>query len=339
MTRLAWFWTDVIGRRAPWVGYAAGLAVGVLSYAISLALAWRGGEARTFLADPRWLVGDLIVGLCAIQLVIVPRAIERLWDSLGPLLADPANELPRLRAATRRLLARCFPYAAIVWLGFVAMWVANGSWGEHFRDERLAVALNLISGLVFVVYFQAGAASFSTIGLWLLVRRLAKDTEFRPGALVAAGRTALKPFNQILWRAWLFSLVIVLLVGLVTAPPTGRVVRVEDVFLWIVIAILMALVFSAQRAMNGLLSRERTRDLTTLRKDIDLERQAATGESIDVLRSLHRVQILLHDLRRAETFSPTLVDTHFVVQISLSVSATLIANVLLRTVLVRVLGP
>ena len=337
--RLAWFWTDWIGRRAPAFAYLAILALLVISYGGSLAIAWRAGDAVAFLTDPRWLVACVIVTLCAVQLVILPRAIDRLWESLRPLLADPDGELPRLRAATRQLLARFFPLSVSVWLAFAGVWFVTNSWAEQFRHPALGRVLNVFVGRVFIPYFQGCAASFSTIGLWLLVRRLVRETQFRPGALVSAGRPALKPFNDVLWRAWVFSLIIVVLVGAVSVPPGGRVVREEDVVLWIVIAGLMSLIFSAQRAMTALLARERSRELAALRARIDAERQLASGDSLDVLRSLHRVQLLLHDLRRAETFTPSLVDTHFVVQILLSVSATLIANVLLRTVIVRVLGP
>jgi hypothetical protein len=71
-----------------------------------------------------------------------------------------------------------------------------------------------------------------------------------------------------------------------------------------------------------------------------VEHEAALPENaneLTVLRSMHRFQVLLHDLQQVESFNPNFIDTRFVVQIALSVTAILLANVLLRTLLAGLL--
>jgi hypothetical protein len=78
--------------------------------------------------------------------------------------------------------------------------------------------------------------------------------------------------------------------------------------------------------------------LSTFREHLDRDRVAVDDEPLGALQRLNRVQILLHDLHTVESFAPTLVDGRFVVQIALSVAASLIANVLLQTVFATLLG-
>lgn len=123
------------------------------------------------------------------------------------------------------------------------------------------------------------------------------------------------------------------------APIGGLGPRTEDFALWTVIAVALVVRFSTQGAINRLLAAEKSRTLRDLRERLDREHRCAEATHEEVVRSLHRVQILLHDLWSVEDFSPSPVDTRFVVQILLSVIATLIANVLLRTVVAKLLDP
>jgi hypothetical protein len=71
--------------------------------------------------------------------------------------------------------------------------------------------------------------------------------------------------------------------------------------------------------------------LNTFREHLDRERVEVDDEPRWEGFGGYRVQILLHDLHTVESFAPTLADGRFVVQIALSVAASLIANVLLQT--------
>ena len=131
---------------------------------------------------------------------------------------------------------------------------------------------------------------------------------------------------------------VMVLAGVSTMPVRGKGIQVEDAILWIVIALLLALQLSSQRPINQLLAAEKAATLGTFRERLDRDRVEVDDEPLGALRRLNRVQILLHDLHTVESFAPTLVDSRFVVQISLSVAASLIANILLQTVLATPLG-
>jgi hypothetical protein len=123
---------------------------------------------------------------------------------------------------------------------------------------------------------------------------------------------------------------VIVLAGISTLPVRGKGAQIEDAILWIVIALLLALQLSSQRPINQLLAAEKARALNAFREDLNRERVEVDDEPLGALRRLNRVQILLHDLHTAESFAPTLADGRFVVQIALSVSASLIANILLQ---------
>ena len=336
--RVAWWWTDfVAGRSARHAWLAPAILFVVLEIAGGL-VARSFGEFRAFAADPRWMTSALIIAFSAYQLVVLPRAIDQLWESLSPWLSNPDEEIASLKAQTRPLLACFFPASAVVWLAFGLAWVLTGSWGEFFQSRQLAPALNAIYGFGFRWYFLGTAAVFNSVGLWLLLRLLGRTLTFRPSLLLSGGKGAIRPFNQLLWKAWRYFMAVIVLAGVSTMPVRGKGLQIEDAVLWIVIALLLALQLSSQRPINQLLAAEKAAALGAFRERLDRERVEVDDEPLGALRRLNRVQILLHDLHTVESFTPTLVDSRFVVQIVLSVSASLIANLLLQTVFAAPLG-
>jgi hypothetical protein len=90
--------------------------------------------------------------------------------------------------------------------------------------------------------------------------------------------------------------------------------------------------------VGSVLVREKREEQSRVAAELAEERRLGSdaGE-LDVLRSIQRTQLLLDEQRRIEVFNPTLVDLRFGLQISISVAAIVIANVLLRTVLADLL--
>lgn len=335
--RLAWFWTDWMRRGPARRRWLAPAVVFVSIQASAAAIAWWFGEFSAWLGDPRWTASALISTACAVHLDMLPRDLDRLWDSLHPWVAVPEEEFARLRALTRPMLANAFPFSVLVWASFVTVWIVTNSWSEAFRGLPVAWVLNALYGYAFLCYFLGVAVSFN-VGLWRLLRQVAARLEFHPSLVLSGDSGSLKPINQLLGRAWLFFLVVVVLTGVGTTPISRGDARIQDLIIWLIVALVLCLRLSSQRSMNRLIARDKARVLGRLRGELDLERQGSDEASGDVVRRLHRLQILLHDIRTAERFSATLVDTRFVVQIALSVSATLIANVMVRTLLDRVMS-
>ncbi len=337
--RIAFWWTDRAEGRPATYAFVASVFLFIVLYGGGALVAQAFGDLRAFVTDPRWAASALIIVLSAFQLVTLPRGIARLWEHLIPWLANSNAEIAALKAQTRPLLARFFPVSVFVWLAFGFAWVLMGSWGEFFHSRELAPILNAIYGFGFRWYFLGAAAVFNSVGLWLLLRRLGRSLNFRPALLLSGGKGALRPFNQLLWEAWRYFMAVIVLAGVVTMPVRGRGLRFEDAILWIVIVGLLVMQFSSQQPINRLLASTKASALDRLHERLDQERLAADDESEDGSRRTNRVQILLHDLRTVEAFAPTLVDSRFVVQIALSVTASLIANFLVQTMFAKLLGP
>ena len=105
-----------------------------------------------------------------------------------------------------------------------------------------------------VVFPRHGGRVFNSVGLWLLLRLLGRTLTFRPSLLLSGGKGALRPFNQLLWKAWRYFMAVIVRAGVSTVPVRGKGVQLEDAILWIVIALLLALQLSSQRPINRLLA-------------------------------------------------------------------------------------
>jgi hypothetical protein len=335
--RVAWWWTDLAAGRPAQFAWLASASLFVVLEGAGALVARSFGELRAFAADPRWTTSALIISLSAYQLMALPRAIDQFWEKLSPWLSNSDEEIASLKSQTRPLLARFFPASALVWLAFGLAWVLTGSWGEFFQSRQLAPILNALYGFGFRWYFLGIAAVFNSVGLWMLLRLLGRTLQFRPSLLLSGGKGALRPFNRLLWTAWRYFMAMIILAGISTMPVRGKGWQIEDAILWIVIAMVLALQLSSQRPINKLLAADKTVALRTFREHLDRDRVAVDHEPLESLRRLNRVQILLHDLHTVESFAPTLVDGRFVVNIALSVAASLITNILLQTVIATLL--
>ena len=331
--RLAWAWTDLFeqGRISspPW---AVAMAICAALYGGSLLLALIANDLETFMEDPRWLASHLIVGACAYYMVRLPQNIDRFWESIEPWLAD-GTAMAAVRASTRGTLARFFGPGVLILALFVAFWMSTNEWGEDFESPVLAPVLHLLYGLP-MAYFLAGAIAFNSVGLWTLLRRVAKRIDFRPGMIPQRGKTALQPFNQLLLGNWVFGSVIIVLSAIASAPLREGEWQNEDLIVLALIGVLSIVLVMAQLSMNGVLAREKAQELAVMRAQLSRAAELPAGaEAVDVLARILRVQTLLHDLGRVETFNPTLLDLRFAIQVALSVMGIVIANILMRTII------
>jgi hypothetical protein len=329
---LAWAWTDFAGR-APLPLWALALLLLAVMFATNGLIALAFGELANYIEDYRRFASYLICASYSMYLVYLPRAVNRIWTTIRPWLDNPEAEVEALEASTRPVFARYFFPIAAIWALFSAFWAATASWGEVFDNSLVPALLNAWHG-IFLTYFVGAGNSFGVGGTWSLVHLLGSKLDFRPGLILEGGKGVLAPFNQLFLITWLFAVFVLSLTTIGTTPITRQGLRTEDIVLWTVIALLILVLIQAQRSLNALLTREKQTEVARIRAELaEARRLPDDPEPVQVLVSMHKAQFLQNDLQRAEAFHPTLLDTRFAVQIGLSVTAILIANVLLRTVL------
>jgi hypothetical protein len=334
--RVAWFWTDSIVPRLPVPAWVAALLLFACLNAVGVMLASLHGELDTYIRDVRWPASYFACALSGAYLAYLPREVARLWQPLQPWLVDPDAKLSKLKSEGPRVLASFFWPSVAIWSIFAIYWTISNSYGDRYESANFTRTLNA-TYLSLLVYFVGAASSIATIGMWRFVRLISRTLDFEAGK-VQQGKAALRPLARLLLFNWLFYLVLTLSATLTATPLSNNALRPEDLAVWVLITPYFILLLHGQLALNGLLAQEKAVEVARLRHLV--EHEAALPENaneLTVLRSMHRFQVLLHDLQQAESFNPNFIDTRFVVQIALSVTAILLANVLLRTLLAGLL--
>ncbi len=193
-----------------------------------------------------------------------------------------------------------------------------------------------------VGYFAGAATSVAVFGRSVFASRTLRILDLRRGFILEGGKASLRPFNRMLWTVWgLFGFPTVLIAAtVVTASALSNLERGEGIQVFSLVPPLLLMmaflsaVFIPQLFMNRLLSREKAEEVSALRMELaeaaDLPDAAGTDE---ILRRMHRHQHVTLQLGKAEAVVPTLIDARFVVQITVSVTAIFLANVLLRVTL------
>jgi hypothetical protein len=329
-----WFWTDAAGRSGlPPALLSLGL-LGLLYLSATIIALF--GEWDVFVRDFRWLVSFAGVALCSFYVVYLLREIDQLWTALRPWVVD-VEQLESLKARTREILGRRVAVCLPIWIAFTGLWAATNSWGVPYREEWLPQALNAMFA-PFLWYFGSVAMGIATMGVWALIRANASELELKPAIVFPQGRSALQPFHRLLLENWLFFVLITLCATIATTPWTGQAANLADdgyslpdFLLWALLGGIALVLISCQRSLDYLLGRVKSRTLADLHHQFD-ETAAlpADASATDVLRRMHEMNVILHQTHQVEAFTPTLVDGRFVLQVCLSVSAIIIANVLLR---------
>jgi hypothetical protein len=310
-------------------------------YGVGVLVSFLSGDLQRFLNEPRYLWPPISAGLSSFALGRLPRAIGDLWTKWAPWLANPDVELIAFQAAIPGLLTRGFWLIALLVLGLYGQYL--------FMEDPWAIGILRpdIYRFIYVIwaptvaYFAGGAGAVAAFGLGAFAHHAAKVLDLKRGFILGRGKAALQPFNQVLWMLWGLTVLPILafglLNGLVNVTTGGGTL---DQFVWAAVeAVLVVIsIVVPQRQMNHLLEREKAEELRLLREELaDASIVPGGASTQEAVQALVRHQHLLYQIEEAKAFVPTLVDTRFAVQIGISVTAIVAANVALRTVLARFL--
>ena len=340
--RIPWLWHDYVVAQTRVPPWALSLLLFVFLYGASFTLAAIDGVLPQFLRDYRWLVPTALPAVSSFTVGYTLRALDRFWRGARPWLADSEEELAAFWAATRDQLMRFFwPPAVIMFIFMTQFGIfldAPGNWARDYAHFAALRGGPLLSA-PFMAYFVGGIFSVTGIGLGVFVRRIQTHLDLKRGFILQGGKQVLRPFNDLLWVIWGISLVVATLVVFLSLTSTGGPFELMSLLGFAILtAIMLPMIVVPQLFMNRWLAQEKAQELRALRGELE---EAVlipeTASPVEAMRHLVSHQHLLHQIQRVEAFTPTLVDARFVLQISTSFSAILLANVALRTILARVL--
>jgi hypothetical protein len=101
-----------------------------------------------------------------------------------------------------------------------------------------------------------------------------------------------------------------------------------------VLVVVGLVLVASQRSLEVLLGHIKAEALSDLNYRLsDLMLVPENASQTEILRRMHGMNALLHQTRQVESFTPTLIDGRFALQVALSTTAIIIANVLLRLAL------
>lgn len=332
LKRLPWLWYDLIVTRtaAPfWVPSVVLLALLVLG---GLLVSAAGGQLREAVGEPRFWLGRAYPALCSLAIGYAPEAISRLIANLGPWLERPDDELAELQQEMSYDLTRFFwiggmiSAAVVFWFAFIDPADLNISMNrETFRNLQLF-------DLPFYTYFCGSATPVLTWSGGLLIRRL-RSLHIKPGFILNGGKQTLSPFNQLLvvvWVACVLPMSLIVIVALAKGIGDVGAIVYSVVFL----AASVVIVFLPQLLMSEWLHQLRDRDLAWLRRQVEETAAASDNkDAVEMQRALLRYNLLIFHIDQVRASSVTLIDLKFVIQVATSMTAILVANVLLRALL------
>jgi len=315
------------------------------AYGTSCAIAAAAGDVLLFVGDLRWLLPLGIVGVGSFVVSGVPQALERMWGNLWPWVANSEAGASELRAKTLGVVGGGFWVAlAITIVATLPTIIADPTEVSFTRDFPRPQTMKYWHYIVmpFTWYFAACMAGLAVWGLPRLAVKMRRVLDLRSGFLLEGGKALFRPITRLLWMLWTLGLFPFLIgFGIEVAFATKRtdITAFEEQYLYsqlVLITVLAVLSVIVPYIFIGqLLGREKAQELTTLRNELKGVRQISEGaDTGEVLRRMYRHQQIEHDLRQVETISPSLIEARFLIQIGISVSAILIANILIRLVLI-----
>jgi hypothetical protein len=195
----------------------------------------------------------------------------------------------------------------------------------------------------FFAYFVGGAASVAGLGLALFVRQMT-TLPLKAGFITHAGKGPLQAFNALLWEAWGTFALPILAASLVAQAPVSpsqgnaTLVALNAVTVAVVLILVIPTVVFPQVLMNRWLARHKAGELRQVRER--LEETAAPPEHASADEVSRRLLYHLHmtqQMQQIQGFVSTLVDARFVAQIGTSITAAILANILLRAVVFKLI--
>lgn len=345
LQRIPWLWYEYVVARARLPLRAICLILFAITYGIGALIAFRAGILPRYLGDYPSLVNFALPALAAYTLGYAPRALDYFWRNIRPWLANSEEEITTLQAAAPNLLMRFFWVGMVIAGGGTALYaffpqepsIGTATLPEIFRDITLLAA-------PFMGYFFGGAISVATFGLGLFARSIGQDLDLKEGFVVQGGKSALQPFNWLLWVVWAtftLPLIVSTLLSFAIQPAATDplFITINLITIAVVVVFTIPTIVVPQLFMNRFLAREKTEELKALQRELgEVADFPAPQDPSVALPRLIRHQHLVYQIQQVQSFTPTLVDARFVVQIGTSVVVILIANIVMRTVFAGLLG-
>ncbi len=322
--RLPWLWVDLVVSRValpPWV-------LSVLLFAalavIGLLVGLLGGEPLRFLLDIRRLALFGLASFASFTIVYARQAMTALQRAMTPWVASSDETTREFWENGPDWLTRGFGLFAAFWAAIPVLYFVIEPLMLHRLPSpgRFAVTRYLIVAMTpLIAYFMGGACCIATVGLGRLVHHMSKVLDLKEGFILQGAKSALAPFNRLVWVTWstvTLPLMLIALSVVTLGQISGRTIPLRTVD--IIPLILLGLVFVStiivpQWFMNQFLKREKGEALD------DIGRQLAEAVTLpekapaeEVLRRMHRLQALTYLEHKIEAFKPTMVDARFVIQ-------------------------
>ena len=337
LQRVPWLWHDKIATRVKLPIWLQATLLFCVLYAACAGAAFYAGVILEFLWDRNWLITLGLIAFSAYVMGKIPLGVEKLWSGITPWLANTNQEIAAFHQQTRKSLMRIFWPIALVFIvitlpfSFLTPGAQEGSAYELF-DSRLNTVL-----IPFVMYFLGGSSALCTFGICAFTWRMNRDLVLKMGFIFKDGKNSLAPFNRILWQIWgTFSIPLIMGVILLEYATPGKMgdwVSIVNVITFgVVLSLTLPTILLPQHSMNKWLRKLQQNELEQLNKQLEQAAEPVTdGDTHELLLRMHRYKHIEHQIQRAITFSPTLVDLNFVIEIGSRVFFIIIA-MLLRNV-------
>ena len=337
LQRVPWLWHDKIATRVKLPIWLQATLLFCVLYAACAGAAFYAGVILEFLWDRNWPITLGLIAFSAYVMGKTPLGVEKLWSGITPWLANTNQEIAAFHQQTRKSLMRIFWPIALVFIvitlpfSFLTPGAQEGSAYQLF-DSRLNTLL-----IPFVMYFVGGSSALCTFGICAFTWRMNRDLVLKTGFIFKDGKKSLASFNRILWQIWgTFSIPLiagVILLEYATPGKMGDWVSILNVITFgVVLSLTVPTILLPQYSMNKWLRKLQLNELEQLNKQLEQAAEPVTdGDTHELLLRMHRYKHIEHQIQRAITFSPTLVDLNFVIEIGSRVFFIIIA-MLLRNV-------
>lgn len=333
LRRLPWLWLLFTQRvRLPLWLLSAGLFAVV--YLAGILCAFAAGSVGAYVSDVRWYLIWTLLPLSAFVVGYVPVALDRQLEAIRPWLASPDAEVDALRRDAPVYLARAYWWVfgvfALLLLPAFLLDPQQIPWLQDFPHPNVMRVFQVV--IMACLLVEASAASIAVFGLGAFTYRIQKKLDLKRGFIQGPGKALFRPFSRLLlvvWACAVFPLPLIIGTLAYMNNPNMTVTTIvslqQDGGLVASLVIFVLGIIVPHLLMNRLLAKEKAEELEALRAE--LETAATPPEDKTPLAYLGRIQRhqhLVHQLQTVEKFTPSLMDIAFMLEVGMSVGATLL---------------
>jgi hypothetical protein len=344
--KFPWLWVDLVVARInlpPWL-----LSIGLFSvlFICGSIISLVAGEPVGFLLDIRRIIVFSLPAFASFNITIVRQNIKKLETGLKPWIASPDADIEVFWAKTPLWLMRGFWFFALIWLAiipslylFMHNIVNQGSppVSGVAAPPRTIAHVGLFMAPI-VAYFMGSVTAIATMGLATLAHNLRAGLDLKEGFVLRGAKEVLRPLTHLFWVTWFTIALPLLLIGTLAVTSgnltSGRIpLNPMDIIpLALVAVILILAVVVPQIFINRFLGKEKQEAVDNIRAQIDQAITVGEGESReDILLNMHRFQSLIYREEKVYKFSPTMIDTKFLIQLAAVITTVLSAFFGIRT--------